>query len=437
MSKLGSVAFRSIGAVAAGVLLVFGQAHARGELTAGAGLAYTDNVALASDNRQDEWIATGLLGYSYEQEGAERTGHFDGLLQYRNYLDGTYSDEVIGAIDAEATFKLRPEQLHWSVRDYYTQAMRDPLAEFTPDNWQGVNVFSTGPDLIFRFGRTTRAELGARFEHQYFQESDADNIRLGVHGEIERQSTPTRTLSARYQVMDVDYDNGVSDMLRQDATVAVRQRVVPGRLTIEAGYTHIERDSAADVDGARGRAEMIWEISQRTELSALVMAQYTDEGTSLLGGSLRNGSRLFVDEQVTGDIYYIRLGQVQFYHNAPAMDFRFRGSLRDEEYEVLTLRDREVASVGLDITRRMRPQLTGLLFAELRRTDYLNVGREDDNALFGVALDYEVARNWFAGLSFRRDERDSTVAGRDYTENRVLFTVRYGEQFREESFNAR
>jgi uncharacterized protein (PEP-CTERM system associated) len=57
------------------------------------------------------------------------------------------------------------------------------------------------------------------------------------------------------------------------------------------------------------------------------------------------------------------------------------------------------------------------------RNEFKGTSREDDYTNLGIGYTRQLQPKIFGALSYRRQEKDSTVTGSDYTENSIMGSV--------------
>lgn len=84
-----------------------------------------------------------------------------GTAGYIDYLNGNYPGRIIGSIDGQALYTLRPHYLYWMINETFGQATTNVLAGATTLNSTNVNMFSTGPQLLLPINYKWHIQLDA------------------------------------------------------------------------------------------------------------------------------------------------------------------------------------------------------------------------------------------------------------------------------------
>lgn len=84
-------------------------------------------------------------------------------------------------------------------------------------------------------------------------------------------------------------------------------------------------------------------------------------------------------------------------------------------------------SYGLGVDHEFLRNLVATADANYQNSDYEGISREDDLMSFRLGLDYKLNRNFFAGVSYKFEDRDSNVTDQSYDNN--IFAIKIGAQF--------
>lgn len=393
----------------------------------GAGAEYSDNIALVETNERDDLGLSLLAGFSLAHSAAALDANVRGGIDYTNYVDDVFSDETLGSLRADVEWRPIPNVLHWRVEDYFTQTLRDSIAPETPANRINANAFSTGPDFFMRLGPATTIETHLRRAEYYFEDTAADSSRnmLSVGGV--RAMRPDLDASANVVYEDAEFTQADGlDFERFDYFLRGDSRRGRSQLLVDLGITQIDREYLEDVDGFLGRLLVTRQVGVSTVLNLEVSSQYTDSGMDLLAAGSAPFSLDRSNEQVSGDVFNDRRIEVRYRRGTADRYWGGYLQLRDEDYEILSL-DRETQGLRLDFHRNLTASLYLNGYVLLRRDEYTNVPvRTDKDAEYSLGLERQLSRAITARLDYVFNTRDSSLAGFDYDENRVLFLVYYG-----------
>ncbi len=136
--------------------------------------------------------------------------HFDlnavGNFSDTDYLEGAYSNQVLGRFDGLADVTLWDRHFKWLVRDDYGDQQIDVLQSLTPMNLQRVNVFSTGPDLKLDPTPTSFVELQGIYSRNTWQDEPFSGNTESGTVTVGHQFSPASTISLVGQVQEERFD---------------------------------------------------------------------------------------------------------------------------------------------------------------------------------------------------------------------------------------
>ena len=127
------------------------------------GIGYSDNITESSnDKRGDE-----MLGIGVQLAGLEQSARFQGGvladLEHVNYLQGTFSPQLIGNFAGYGSYALIPDYIHWMAQDSFGQGLIDPFASQSPGNLENINTLTTGPTFSIPLSALTMLNVSARY----------------------------------------------------------------------------------------------------------------------------------------------------------------------------------------------------------------------------------------------------------------------------------
>lgn len=400
-----------------------------------AGMGETDNVNLSSTNPKSQTLAAADLDFDLRRSGshldASALGNFTDLY----YLQGAYSNQVLGRFDGLATAKLWSDRLKWMVGDDYGEAQTDPLAAITPVNLERVNVFSTGPELTLRPSYSTFIDLAARYSQVSYQRSPFDGHNLVGSAEFGRQLSPLSRLSLVVQAEELRFSNTTinTDYDRREAYG--RYFIQGARTSIDAqlGATQANEVAARWKSSPLARLLLTRRVSPFSILTLAGGREYTDTGSSF--GSLRSGAGggivVAPVSQSTGN-YLRNYGSAGWQFLRLRTTLGLTGTWERDTYDLESALDVTRADIGLNLGRSFTPKLSGVVSGTADRNDYRIQGFTTTFGTLGAGLIYRPGR-WFIVYA-RYDHtfgRNSGVSGTPllgrlaYDENRVFVMIGY------------
>lgn len=392
----------------------------------GAGVEYSDNISLVRTNEQDDTGLSLLAGFSLLHSTSALDADIRSGIEYTDYTNDVFSDETLGSLRTDVTWRPVPGVLHWQLEDYFTQTVRSSIDPETPDNRIDANAFSTGPDLFVRIDPVTTIETRLRRADYYFEDTATDSYRNIASVGLVRALRPELDVSANVAYQDANFtETDNIDFTRLDYFVRTDSRHGRSELLVDIGVTQIDRDHSEDLDGFLGRVLLTRQVGVYTTLNLEVTSQYTDSGIDLLTAGAAPFELDRADEQVSGDLFKDNRIEARYRTGTADRNWGVNLLLRDEDYETLDL-DRESAALRFDMHRNLSASLYFNGFAMVRREDYTDLSRKNDDAEVGVGLERRMTRNITARLDYAYNTRSSSDALFDYDENRIFFLIYYG-----------
>lgn len=393
---------------------------------------YSSNIERTPTDPRNDWINSVVGGIAYEENTADLAARVSGQVEARSYAENTFSDDVVGNLDASALWTLSPQRLTWTVEDAFRMVTLDPTTAATPRNVAGANIFNTGPDAYLRFGPVHTLSLGGRYGNVYVGDADIDNNRYTGIARWLYQSSPRTVWSLNLEHLNVSFDNDVlnENFKRDDAYARLLIRQARSEFTLDAGRSRIDRDRSPELEGSLGRLGWRRELSSESSFGLSAAAGYQDVGAALLG--LLTGPTATVaapvpptgTDVVTSDLYYTRQADVFYTRRGSRYGGTVRVVARELDFET-TLQDRDEAGGSLELGYVHSATTSATLFGDYLKIDYAQIVREDEDIHYGLRLAYLVGRNVSVGLEGRRIERASTDAGSEFVDKRALLTVLY------------
>jgi hypothetical protein len=408
-----------------------------------AGVGETDNINLSSTSPKSQTIAAADIDFDLLRTGsrldASALGNFTDLY----YLQGAYSNQVLGRFDGLATAKLWSDRLRWVVADDYGEQQTDPFAAVTPVNLQRVNVFATGPDLTLRPSDSTFVNLEARYSRISYQTSPFDGHNLLGSAAFGRALSPLSSVSLVVEAVALRFDNTTINTNYDRREGYARYALKGARTSIDAQLGAAQANDAIGGSWKTSPLARLTLTRQVSPFSLVTLAggrEYTDAGNSF--SSLRAGAGGGITvapvSQTTGN-YLRNYGSAGWEFSRLRTTLGLTGTWERDSYDVQSLYDATRASLGLNLGRSFTPKLSGYITGSVDRYEYVNQAFTSKFGTAGAVLAYRPGR-WFIVYA-RYDHafgRSSGLAtgvsptgvpyvggGANYDENRVFVMIGY------------
>lgn len=388
----------------------------------------SDNIARARTDGREETTHSLIGGFGYRNIGPELATNAVVQAQSNRYQENTYEDRTLYFVDASALWTISPQLLTWTVEDRYTQAVRNVRAPRTPDNQEGANVFTTGPDVYLRAGAVNTLVLGGRYGQMDMEDSNTDSERVTSYSRWLYDANSTTTLSLNYEVLKVDFEHDTTtnvDYTRTDKFFRIDMRPLPSRYLVDVGRTEIERDRGPGGDGALTRLTWIRQMTSESTFILVGAREHEDAGTVLLSSVTRPSTGPTApatpraEDEVSADVFYLKRVEATYSNVGADWGFVLQGFKRSYDYQ-LTPQDRDERGWHVDLLHNPGGELATTLFATTQHTKFLDVVREDDDRTVGIRWRYRSSRTLNYVLEGSKIWRSSTDVNNEYTERRIL-----------------
>jgi len=395
--------------------------------TISAGLKYTDNARLTSQNEEDDWIVSGDLTASLIETGGPFDANVNSSLRYQDYVNGTYSDRTYFNLGALLAWKQIANRLEWQASDFFSQTQVNSTDPNTPNNLQNTNVFSFGPNINFPISGRQSISVSPVFRDFYYENSDTDNQQYGVNAGWYYQMYPTLNVGLNGSVTEVRYDN---DNVNSDFTRTSYQGVLSGNrprsvYTLRLGVTNIDRDNFDDQNGASGSLDWLFTVSGRSSLRAFLSSDLNDTSSAYYSSQIDPDTGDYANVQTSGDVLRNNTARVTYTRDGTVVMTRVWTEFRDLNYDVAP-DDRRVMVVGTSLDRRISPMTTAGVYGRYNRTKKTDITRTDKTYVAGGIMGFNLSRKLSANIDLQYQKKTSTQAVDEYSEYSVFAGITYG-----------
>ncbi len=431
-----AVVWRAASLVCASFLLILQTFTVWAQTALGVGYRgeYSSNIARVPSAGEEEWANILTLGFSYTDFTPQWRARASAVAEYRDYRHDVVADEDLYDIDAAVVWALFAQRLTWTLEDRYAQVLRDSRDPATPANRVGANAASTGPDFYARLGPRQLLHVGARYVNVYFGETMDDYQRWNGYTRWLYEPTAVDTLSLNLEYGKTDFDDETVNVNYRRFDTFLRWQTRQGRsgYSVDLGTSRIDRERGEDPDGSLARLTWRRQLTVTSALGFTVAREFLDPAGYLLASVtpaeavLPEGFGAGISTEVaSGDVYYLRRGEL-FYRRADArLGFEMRALARDYNYETLSTEDRRENGAALDVVVNRGGTLYSGLFGEWLRTEYDLSSRKDRDKTFGVRMGYRATRRLTGAIEASRIRRTSTDPTAEYLERRYTLSVFY------------
>jgi hypothetical protein len=389
-------------------------------------VGHTDNATRVATDEISDTIGSIGGHIDLKREGSRIDGRLRARGSYRDYFDNTYSSEFLGSGAAELRIGLIGEALTWSVDDTFGQVLGDSLAPATPENRENVNIFSTGPDLRVQLGRSTELVIGGRYQNASYQdENNVDNNRITGDIALVRRTSPSVAWSLNVNASNVDFDGENNPGYdQQEVFVRLESKGANQTLTADLGVSFLDGGDQTD-QTAVIRLNWIRQLtpSWALELEAGSQFENADDqfAYGVSGGVDLGGTQ---DVLLSGQAMRNDTAAIDLRFERPRTRLRIHGDVGNETYPDTVGLDRELWSLGAEVTRRLTAKLEATLSIAHEDRHYDADEGSDKTDRYGVRLDWRIGRAVYLGIEGRWEDRSGDT-GFSYDETVYLASISY------------
>ncbi len=399
------------------------------------GVLRTDNITLTPVDPIEETVLIPHLDFSISENGSAVQAAVTGVLEYRNYLDGSFGSEFRGTLNGTVNWNIVPERLAWTFADnlgLYPISLRDPDV---PGNLQQTNVFTTGPTLRLRLSPTLQSQTEARWIDSYAEETGAfDSTRLGLAQRFQWELGPTRQLTANLEAQDIDFDDDLvaRDYRRFAAYAGYAHTLSRVDLGASLGWSRLDFNAGGDVSGPLARGSLDWRATERSTLGLALAWQYSDAVSALAEGGaafdLGLGGVGIGGEAIGADVYRERRIEASYLFQSTRFNLAssvHAGRFRYEQEAAVLAADRDEIGAGINLGYLLRPLLTLGATGEVLRRRYADDDITDRDHRIGLYLTQQLSRHWRWRIDLSRHERNAGIGAESFDENAAYLRVAY------------
>lgn len=429
---MASVTLRAVMAFFA--LVISGEVHAaRFDYSLEAGVLYDDNVRLTENNTTDDTILIPRLIFLFTEDATHLTANVAGDVEYRDYLDNTFTNDVRGTIAGTAVWHVVPERFDWVFEDYAGRQPINVLQNNTPDNQQQTNFFVTGPTLHARFSERFTGQLDVRYSNSYAEKTkDFDGDRVGVLAQALYRLSETRTAGLYAQDQSIRYDSTPDqlDYDRRDFYAGYRAVGAHGQLDLEAGYTWLSfRKGGGSDSGVRLLGRLRYDLGPHTSIGTEAERSFSDTAQDLVMDPARVGHVVIgsgLDNMIVSPQVYTqtRVG-VDYAYVAERHRFSVAPFWRKLDYLTAISLDERSRGGYAEYAFQWTPRTSLQAFAGVNRREYTRTSRTDSDRNVGARVLFQMTGHWLWRFEAQRATRSTDAPGLDYTDSQLLLAIRY------------
>lgn len=417
-----------------------GGPAARLDYTLELGAEHSSNINYSQYDPISQDLLIPRLYFSYDQNGSTVQAHAVGQIEYRDYLQGDFNNELRGNLASALNWIMLPERLAFAVTDNSSVEPVNSLANDAPTNVQQTNVLSAGPTLLLHFSNALRAQAELRYisttasRTKYF-DSQRGSGALRLVRELDATDQVSANLEAGH-VHFTDPGTGPGQFTPDYDTYSVygryQSKLAKIQLDAALGWSKYSFDQGApDQSGVMARVLLNWAVTPESTLGIGATHQFTDASQQLIIDPAQIGTHIDTtsiavgNAVITPQIYLEKRIDTSYAYDGPRLGFSITPFYRQQNYVNDPLYSQEGPGLGFDLEYRLRPLLAIGFAAAGERTRYTSLDRRDEFYSYGPSLTDQLTRHWSWSLNLTHNQQDSSQPGLSYTENLVFFVISY------------
>lgn len=380
------------------------------------GALYSDNIERTPTDEETATVGTAGFDLRASAEGQRLSYEANSNLNYLNYLDTNLSDQVVGRLDATATYGLIPERLLWTVSNNFDQTRIDNLSPAAPNNRQNVNQFSTGPQVNLMLAQDLLLQTGVRYGRETYETSPSDSDRYGGDVRLVHQSDAHTTIGLGFTTEHVEPDAGAAnpnDYDLNEVLAAYRTRTPRTGLGIAAGYGKVDGGGVSQ-DDPIVRLELWRRISAYSSIELEASQDFSTSALDSLGDSVVSALNVISDYAlVQSDPYRVRVASIRWLSEFPRTRIECGAQVGKEDHSGGSDVNRDLSGVTCNVGRKLTPTATVSVFGGWTSDDVDGATYDsDDDNIVGVGFEWNFARSLVAMVQVARlEQADATENG--------------------------
>ncbi len=313
---------------------------------------YSDNIRRVSGNEEKEITDIAVISLDANEDTPTLQMALTARAEYFDYKNDVYADTPQGYLNSNILWSIVDRRLSWSFIDYFSQVQILSSSPDTRDNIQDTNIFLTGPDVMFNFGRKDTVRIGMRLGDSYYELTTIGSKRRSAFFVWEHRVGSPLSVSANYETSSISYDDeqqagaGSGDFKRQDIYGQLRWETSSKDFVADIGGTVIQPELEDSFLGYLARMNMTHRASQYTAFDVRLSTQYSDASQEIANISEEdNAIRIIGGDFTTPDIYKLSYSGLAYNYRSDITGLRLMLDKRRYDYRLLDSEDRQVVSL--------------------------------------------------------------------------------------------
>jgi hypothetical protein len=399
------MAFRTLSAALAGLMLLAGHASLAEEfdLTLRAGGGYSDNVNRTPTDETSSNVYAPGLDVNYRETTRRLDAKVTGDLDYLSYTAKGLNSQLIGNFYGDVSYGIVPETFVWNLNESYGQGRADLLQPSNPQNTEGINYFSTGPELTLRLSNRMFVTANAMYANSWYQDQDTDSNQYGGGLSLGRTLSQATNVQVSAQYMKINYmdPNAGPDTDLWEYYLAYSAEGSRSTLRFDAGYRSF--DNGVDSQGGPlVRFNLSRKLSAYSTVFVLAGDVYNESASQLNGNLATPGNPGGTNGYSNGEIFVDRYGGAGFTFDRMRTRFGATVTYHDQNYVQSAANDLNRWDANGNIERDLSRAWTAGLQFWYYHEDYKNISYSDAELDYGLYASWQFARTLALSFEWQR-----------------------------------
>jgi hypothetical protein len=272
-------------------------------------------------------------------------------------------------------------------------------------------------------------EFGGTYSVATYEKTVLDSNNLIWDGALTRHMSKASSLGFHLRHATLKYDENVIGAINYDQNESfIRYEADAARtkLTVDLGYTSIDRQLAGSDSGLLIRIDAARAISGRSTLTFSAGQEFSNSAAAFASG--QSGEVLGLSTQTaqqTGAPFVNQFTTLSWDVIGTRTDFSLIGAWKKQVYSDATFFDQSFTSLAASIGRDLTPALNVNFNLSYGKGKFELRGGDYSDLLGGLAVRWNVARRIALTVTYDYIKRDSNTTGGDYAENRIWLMFGY------------
>jgi len=418
--------------VAVALILASARTEAAQDLLSGiaglhVGVGASDNIDQTSgvEPISGEWLEAGLAG-NYLLARPNFQGQLTSDVTYRKYDTKAAGDEFLGGANGHASFNLFDNVLKWIADDVYGQSSINAYGPNSPQNREGTNYFSTGPDVLVPLGERTALILNGRYSLATFDGPDFDNSRLSGGIGIERKISPLTTVRLNVSDSHLTFkDDAAPPFNIREATIGAHREGSHTTVDLDLGYSQLVQQGST-TGAFLVRAAFSRNLTQRSRITLTGGEEYSDSAEFFQFGQATSGAAAgYGNGIIAADPLRARYVFLDWATNASRVTLNVDPSYRQERHQTETALNVDRIAVAFGVSYRLSPRTQVSLYDSLRNDRFTAIGETARENAIGARYQWQFGRRLALSISYEHDDGSGDTPGIRYNANTGSISLYY------------